>query len=186
MKIRLLSQSDVRRTLTMGQAIELMEESFAALTLGTIQVPVRTNITSAAGTMLYKPALMPALKTFAMKAVSIFPGNAERGLPVTTGLILVNDSETGLPLALMDAEYLTALRTGAASGLATRLLANPSTKVAGLAVRRRASFKPCWKFWHWRRSMSSPVIRQTLSLSVMNRSNRQARVVSCLRRRENS
>ena len=132
MKLRLLSQSDVRRTLTMGQAIELMEESFAALTLGTIQVPVRTNITNAAGTMLYKPALMPALKTFAMKAVSIFPGNAERGLPVTTGLILVNDSETGLPLALMDAEYLTALRTGAASGLATRLLANPSTKVAAL------------------------------------------------------
>lgn len=132
MKIRLLSQSDVRRTLAMGQAIELMEESFIALTLGTIHVPVRTNITTAAGTMLYKPALMPASRTFAMKAVSVFPHNAERGLPVTTGLMLVNDSETGLPRALMDAEYLTALRTGAASGLATRLLANPETTVAAL------------------------------------------------------
>ncbi|MFT5093717.1 MAG: ornithine cyclodeaminase/alanine dehydrogenase-like protein (mu-crystallin family) [Porticoccaceae bacterium] len=132
MKIRILSQSDVRRTLTMGQAIELMEESFIALTQGTIQVPVRTNITTAAGTMLYKPALMPASKTFALKAVSIFPGNAERGLPVTTGLMLVNDGDTGLPLALMDAEYLTALRTGAATGLATRLLANPETTVAAL------------------------------------------------------
>lgn len=132
MKIRLLSQSDVRRTITMGQAIELMKESFTALTLGTIQAPVRTNISTAAGTMLYKPALMPASKTFAMKAVSVFPGNAKRELPVTTGLMLVNDSETGLPLALMDAEYLTALRTGAASGLAMQLLANPETKVAAL------------------------------------------------------
>jgi ornithine cyclodeaminase/alanine dehydrogenase-like protein (mu-crystallin family) len=52
MKIRILSQSDVRRTLTMGQAIELMEESFIALTQGTIQVPVRTNITTAAGTIV--------------------------------------------------------------------------------------------------------------------------------------
>jgi ornithine cyclodeaminase/alanine dehydrogenase-like protein (mu-crystallin family) len=116
----------------MGRAIVLMKEAFIALTQGAIEVPLRTNITNAAGTMLYKPALMPASKTFAMKAVSIFPGNAERGLPVTTGLMLVNDSDTGLPLALMDAEYLTALRTGAATGLATRTLANPETKVAAL------------------------------------------------------
>ena len=132
MKIRLLSQQDIRQTLTMSQAIELMKDAFLALTQRTIQVPVRTNISNAAGTMLYKPALMPASKIFGMKAVSIFPGNVERGLPVTTGLMLVNDCETGLPLALMDAQYLTALRTGAATGLATRLLANPGTTVAAL------------------------------------------------------
>lgn len=116
----------------MAQAIEAMKEAFVALTMGTITVPVRTNITNAAGSMLYKPALMPDSNTFAMKAVSVFPGNAERGLPVTTGVMLVNDTETGLPLALMDAEYLTALRTGAATGLATRMLADPKTKVAAL------------------------------------------------------
>lgn len=132
MKIRLLSQQDIRRTLTMGQAIELMKDAFLALTQGTIQVPVRTNISNAAGTMLYKPALMPASKMFGMKAVSIFPGNVERELPVTTGLMLVNDCDTGLPLALMDAQYLTALRTGAATGLATRLLANSATTTAAL------------------------------------------------------
>jgi len=53
-------------------------------------------------------------------------------LPVTTGLLLINDATTGLPVALMDAEYLTALRTGAASGLACRLLANPSVTHAAL------------------------------------------------------
>lgn len=116
----------------MRQAIELMKDAFLALTLGTIQVPVRTSVASAAGTMLYKPALMPASKIFGMKSVSVFPGNVERGLPVTTGLMLLNDCETGLPLALLDAQYLTALRTGAATGLATRLLANAETTVAAL------------------------------------------------------
>ncbi len=132
MEIRLLSQQDIRQTLTMGRAIELMKEAFIALTQGTIEVPVRTNLRNVAGTMLYKPALMPSSGVFGTKVVSIFPGNAERGLPVTTGLMLLNDSETGLPLALMDAEYLTALRTGAASGLATQLLANSKTTVAAL------------------------------------------------------
>ena len=104
MKIRLLSQHDIRQKLTMARAIDLMQEAFVALTQGTIHVPVRTNICNAAGAMLYKPALMPSSKVFGMKAVSVFPGNAERGLPVTTGLMVLNDSETGLPLAMLDAE----------------------------------------------------------------------------------
>lgn len=132
MKIRLISQADVRQALSMAQAIDLMEEAFKSLSLGTVQVPVRTNVSNNFGTMLYKPALLPSRQVFGLKAVSIFPGNASRGLPVTTGLMLVNDSDTGLPIALMDAEYLTALRTGAASGLATRLLANPETTEAAL------------------------------------------------------
>lgn len=132
MKLRLLSQNDIRQTLSMPQAISLMEEAFVALTRDEIHVPVRTNITNPKGTLLYKPALLQSSQLFGMKAVSIFPGNAELNQPVTAGLMLVNDAETGLPIALMDAEYLTALRTGAATGLATRLLAKPETKVAAL------------------------------------------------------
>ena len=132
MKIRLLSQDDIRQALTIDRAIELMEDAFVALSRGTVQVPVRTNLSNDSGALLYKPALMPSSNLFAMKAVSVFPDNSARGLPVTTGLILINDGGTGLPVALMDAEYLTALRTGAATGLATRLLANPDTKTAAL------------------------------------------------------
>jgi ornithine cyclodeaminase/alanine dehydrogenase-like protein (mu-crystallin family) len=132
MKIRILNRTDIQRALSMERAIELMNLAFLALTQGTIQVPVRTSLINVAGTMLYKPALMPSSKRFGLKVVSVFPGNAERGLPVTTGVMLLNDSETGLPIALLDAEYLTALRTGAASGLATRLLANSDTRVAAL------------------------------------------------------
>jgi ornithine cyclodeaminase len=75
---------------------------------------------------------MQSAGLFGLKAVSVFPGNTALGFPVTTGLMLINDSQTGLPLALMDAQYLTALRTGAATGLATQLLANPETETAAL------------------------------------------------------
>lgn len=132
MKLRLLTGDDVRRCLGMPRAIDLMGDAFAALSAGEVAVPQRIKIASDAGTMLYKPALSSALGLFVMKGVSVFPGNVQRQLPVTTGLLLVNDAATGLPLALMDAEYLTALRTGAAAGLACRLLANPYVTKAAL------------------------------------------------------
>ncbi len=132
MKLRLLTGDDVRRCLTMPRAIDLMADAFAALSGSQVDAPLRTTITSANGTMLYKPALLQSAGIFVVKAVSVFPSNVARQLPVTTGLLLVNDAFTGLPLALMDAEYLTALRTGAASGLACRLLANPNVKRAAL------------------------------------------------------
>lgn len=130
MKIRLIKQRDVRQCLTMPQAIDLMECAFKSLSLGEIEVPMRTNIANSAGTMLYKPVSTSSV--FGLKAVSVFPGNAAKTLPVTTGLMLINDGQTGLPIGLMDAEYLTALRTGAGSGLATRLLANPEASTAAL------------------------------------------------------
>lgn len=132
MKLRLLTGDDVRRCLQMPRAIELMGEAFAALSAGTVTVPQRMKIGSDAGTMLYKPAVSSPLNVFVMKSVSVFPGNVTRQLPVTTGLLLVNDAATGMPLALMEAEYLTALRTGAAAGLACRLLANPTVTKAAL------------------------------------------------------
>lgn len=132
MKIRLLTRGEVQQALSMPRAIELMADAFRALSEGSVQAPVRTNVSNGIGTMLYKPALMPSANLFGLKAVSVFPENKKHGLPVTTGLMLVNDAKTGLPLALMDAEYLTALRTGAASGLATKLLASPNTETAAL------------------------------------------------------
>jgi ornithine cyclodeaminase/alanine dehydrogenase-like protein (mu-crystallin family) len=132
MKIRLLSRDDVRRALAMERAIDLMEDAFTSLSKGDVQAPVRTNVSHSSGTMLYKPAFMPTARMFGLKAVSVFPENVAKGLPATTGVMLVNDSDTGLPLALLDAQYLTALRTGAAAGLATRQLANTKTRVAAL------------------------------------------------------
>jgi ornithine cyclodeaminase len=132
MKLRLLTGNDVRQCLQMPRAIDLMADAFAALSSGQVSVPPRTKIASDAGTMLYKPALSSQSGIYVVKAVSVFPGNVALQLPVTTGLLLVNDASTGLPLALMDAEYLTALRTGAASGLACRLLADAKITKAAL------------------------------------------------------
>jgi ornithine cyclodeaminase len=66
------------------------------------------------------------------KVVSVFPNNPARGLPTVSGLLLLIDAATGQPAALMDATYLTALRTGAASGAATDLLAAPGARTAAV------------------------------------------------------
>ena len=71
MKIRLLSQSDIRQAVTMSQAIPLMEEAFVALSTGKVEAPLRTSISCEAGTMLYKPALLPESKTFGIKVLSL-------------------------------------------------------------------------------------------------------------------
>lgn len=69
------------------------------------------------------PAFFEQERQLGMKVVSLFPNNATRNLPAINGVILLLDATTGEPKALMDASYLTSLRTGAVSGLATRILA---------------------------------------------------------------
>lgn len=132
MQLRVLSEQDVRTCLTMAQAIELMGQAFKALSAGEIVSPLRTTITPDRGTMLYKPAYWAQANLFCCKNVAVFPDNRTRGLPVTPGTVHVNDGQTGMPLAMLEAGYLTSLRTGAATGLATRLLAPPSTTAAAL------------------------------------------------------
>lgn len=116
----------------MTRAIELMRGAFTDLSAEKVDSPVRTVITNDAGTVLYKPAYSAAENIFCVKVVSVFAGNADRGLPVTPGIIVVNDGETGMPVALMEAGFLTALRTGAATGLATELLATREARTAAL------------------------------------------------------
>lgn len=117
----------------MEQAVQAMEEAFAALSTGGAAMPRRLAIPvpQAAGTVLVKPALVPGAGLGA-KLVSYFPRNAARGRPSISGLVILLDPDTGEPAALMDGAFLTAWRTGAASGLATRLLARPDARVAGL------------------------------------------------------
>jgi ornithine cyclodeaminase/alanine dehydrogenase-like protein (mu-crystallin family) len=142
--IRILTTDDVRRLITMNEAIELMSVAFAELSSGRAQVPLRTAITMERhdGTALYMPSYVSRTDSLVAKVVTIYPRNAERELPTVAGLILVNDPVTGQPKALMDAAYVTGLRTGAASGLATRLLARPEARVlAVIGAGRQARFQ---------------------------------------------
>ncbi|MFQ6059313.1 MAG: ornithine cyclodeaminase family protein [Anaerolineae bacterium] len=129
--MRLLSRQDVQQAITMAQAIEVVKEAFAQLSAGEAVVPLRTPIEVAKhqGTILFMPAYLEKTEGLAVKIVSVFPGNLALGLPTIHALVVVADSRTGQPLAAMEGSYLTALRTGAASGAATDLLAREEAKV---------------------------------------------------------
>lgn len=135
MKLRLLSAADIETALPMVDCIAVMKQAFADFTSGHAQVPQRTVMAlgddADAGTLLVKPAFIPEVGLGA-KLVSVFPGNAAHGLPVTPGIVILLSPLTGEPEALLDGTFLTAWRTGAASGAATDLLALPGAKIGAV------------------------------------------------------
>jgi ornithine cyclodeaminase/alanine dehydrogenase len=78
------------------------------------------------------PAYIPALDAAGIKWVSGFPGNKNRGLPYISGLLILNDAATGMPLAVMDCGWITGVRTGAATAIAARYLARPDSATVGI------------------------------------------------------
>lgn len=131
--MRILSAADVRACLPMPEAIDAMREAFAALSSGRVRSPLRAHLETAGGTMLYMPAYIDGSPISTVKVVSVFPDNpAARGLPTVQAMVVVVSAETGATLALMDGTTLTAIRTGAASGLATDLLARRDAAVLGV------------------------------------------------------
>ena len=144
MKLRILSTADVRAAIDMHQAIEAMREAFGQLSAGQATVPLRTPVETEGGVTLFMPAYLRGTGDLGAKIVSVYPGNSALGLPTITAAVIVLDGQTGQPLALMDGTYLTALRTGAASGLATALLARPEAQVVavfGAGVQARTQLE---------------------------------------------
>jgi ornithine cyclodeaminase len=129
-KLRLLTRADVQQTVSMAQAIEAVKGAFAQLSSGRVDVPLRTQmfVPELDAVTLVMPAHLSESGSMAIKVVSVFPDNPRLGLPTTQGVLLVVDPRTGSPVAVMDATYLTALRTGAATGVATDLLARKDAR----------------------------------------------------------
>jgi ornithine cyclodeaminase len=117
----------------MSQTIEAMKRAFAAYSSGAATVPQRIalEIPPDDGVLLIKPALLPN-EALGAKLVSAFPGNSKHGRPVISGLVVLFDPTTGEPVGLCDGGFLTAWRTGAASGAATDLLASPDAGVGAI------------------------------------------------------
>lgn len=113
----------------MRDAIEAVREGFIALSTGRASVPVRGVLPVAGNTTLTMPAYIHGSPVSIVKVVSVYAQNARYGLPTVIGQVLVLNAQTGETLALIDGASLTALRTGAASGLATDLLALPDASV---------------------------------------------------------
>lgn len=116
MKIRILTAADVKAALPMRKAIEAVKSAFGQFSARQATVPLRTRFHTEKGVTLLMPAHLKQTGDFALKVVSVYGQNPEKGLPTVTATVLVLDPETGLPLAFMDGDSLTALRTGAAGG----------------------------------------------------------------------
>ena len=134
MAIRLLTAADVRAALPMPEAIEAMREAYRAVSGDRAVLPLRTHLVlpGGLGATLTMPAATSGPARLGTKLLTLFPGNPSRGLPFIQGLVVMFDAETGRPTGLLEGTALTAIRTGAASGLATSLLANGAASRVGI------------------------------------------------------
>ncbi len=132
MEMRILSAADVQSAIDMPTAIETMRSAFRALSAGEATVPVRLSLETPDGVTLFMPAHMHASGATGAKIVSVNVDNPSRGLPAIHAVVLVLDAESGRTRALLDGTWLTALRTGAAGGLAADVLARPEASVVAL------------------------------------------------------
>ena len=118
----------------MREAIESMKNAFAILSNGEAVVPVRSHIevTKHHGNLLLMPCYQPSADVLSLKTVTVFDGNPGIGLPRVQALVTLYDGSNGRTLAIMDGTTVTAIRTGAASGAATDLMARPDASVVGI------------------------------------------------------
>ena len=127
MDVRILSQDDVERLLAMDACIDVVADALAATARGDAVIPLRTAtwLPDRKGLLGVMPGYLGAPSSFGLKVVSIFPGNHGTGRDSHQGVVMLVDPSHGAPLAILDAASITAIRTAAASGVATRALARP-------------------------------------------------------------
>ena len=133
-KILYLSRADVEKVnLPMSQIIELLEQAFLEKGNGKVEMPPKPGIHTMPDAFIHAmPAFIPSMRSAGIKWVSGYPENYKRGLPYITGLMILNDVETGIPYAVLDCSWITAMRTGAASALSAKYLARPDSQTVGI------------------------------------------------------
>jgi ornithine cyclodeaminase/alanine dehydrogenase-like protein (mu-crystallin family) len=144
MSVRVIDEHDVRRLLPMTECIDVMAEALASLARGEVHNPLRFVIRPPGEQSLL--GLMPAHRggpapLYGLKTVAIFPGNSARGLDSHQGFVALFDGETGETRAILNAGAITAVRTAAVSGVATRLLARDGAStlaILGAGIQARS------------------------------------------------
>ncbi len=134
MKVRVLPADAVRAACSMADAIDAVAEGFRALSDGRAKVPLRTvlPLRSEGGSVLFMPAALGGADVASVKVVSVAPTNVARGVALIQAAVVVIDADTGQPKALLEGAALTALRTGAAGGVAARALSREDARVLAL------------------------------------------------------
>ena len=167
MEVLVLNAEDVTRLLPMPECIRVMRDALAALARGEALVPLRTvmRVPGVGGYLGLMPGYIAPRDggegALGMKAVSVFPGNAQRGIDTHQGGVLLFEADTGRLSALMDGAAITAIRTAAVSGVATEVLARPDASelaILGAGVQARthieaiATVRPLRRVRIWSRN----------------------------------
>jgi alanine dehydrogenase len=122
---------DVEAAVSPERAVEVVRDAFVAYALGEWSMPSKVYVHAyPAGDFRAMPALGGGYAL--LKWVTSFPGNPELGLPTVTGLVLLSDATNGMPVAVLDAGAVTALRTGAAAVLAAETLGREDAETAAV------------------------------------------------------
>lgn len=138
----IVNGEEVRRALPMSECIEAVERAMRAVSRGDSEVPLRTVMSVPGGRNLFAamPAYVGEPRGLGAKILALYPENPKRGLSSHIGLVVVFDYESGLPVAVMDAQEITAIRTAAATAVATRALARAdAAELTLLGVGEQAS-----------------------------------------------
>ena len=133
-KLLYLSRNDVESlNLSISQILSALENMFLEKAAGKVEMPPKPAIHTQKDAFLHAmPAYISGINSAGMKWVGGYPENYKKNLPYITGLLVLNDVETGVPYAVMDCTWITAIRTAAATALTARFLAHPDAKTAAI------------------------------------------------------
>ncbi len=164
MQIRVISAGQVQQLLPMAECVEVVEAAMVATSAATVSIPPRRfdPLIDGSGALGLMPGSSAELGTYGAKVISLHPANASLGLPTIQGFVALFDHSSGSPIALIEGASLTAMRTAAASGVATRLLARKEARSCGLLgtgvqavshIDAMLAVRPIERFTVWGRSI---------------------------------
>ena len=146
MEFLYLSRRDIEGLeIGMSEVIKVVDQGFRLKGMGKTEMPPKPGIHTRPHAFIHAmPAYVKEMEVAGLKWVSGYPSNPEKGLPYITGLLILNDPETGIPIAVMDCGWITAMRTGASAGISARYLARKESRIAGImgcGVQARTSLR---------------------------------------------
>jgi len=146
MELLYLSRGNVEALgISMKEVLQVVDQGFRLKGLGKTEMPPKPGIHPRPNAFIHAmPAYVKEVEAAGIKWVSGYPSNAAKGLPYITGLLILNDAETGVPIAIMDSAWITAMRTGASAGIAAKYLARKASSIAGIlgcGVQARSSLR---------------------------------------------